>query len=183
MITLEGNLPAASDLTGTLGVTVVGGGAVSFIGMIVQSTTLDTMDKVIALYGGIEWTKIEGKFLLGSSQDHVAGSTGGSEDAYIPEHTHESTPYEGTTGSTSLLYATDISTGTRKLTYATGSVSATVVTSAAAIKESVSHSHTLSVENPSGNVATPAPNSSVLTDGLGANMPPYKTVYIWERTA
>ena len=183
MSVLEGSLPSYDDLTGTLGVTVVGGGAISFIGMIVQSTTLDTMDKVIALYGGVAWTKIEGKFLLGSSESHAVNSEGGSENAYIPDHSHESATYEGSTGSTPLTYASDISVGTRKLTYATGSVAATVVTSATAIKEGVSHNHEIAVSTPVGSVSSPAENTNVINDGLGANMPPFKTVYIWERTA
>lgn len=59
----------------------------SHIGMIVQSTTLDTEAKVIAIYGGISWSKIEGRVLVGdgtldSTHSYTAGNTGGE-----PEHT------------------------------------------------------------------------------------------------
>ena len=39
----------------------------SHVGMIVMSETLDTQAKVIALYGGTTWTKIEGRFLIGAN--------------------------------------------------------------------------------------------------------------------
>ena len=180
---LVGSLPSYDELTGTLGVTVVGGGAISFIGMIVQSTTLDTMDKVIALYGGVAWTKIEGKFLLGSSESHAVNSEGGNEDAQLPQHAHLESTFEGNTGSSPIQNVTDVSIGTKKISYATGSVQQTVVSSATVLKETVSHNHPISVVIPSADVSSVDENTTLVTDGAGANMPPYKTVYIWERTA
>lgn len=36
--------------------------SLSHVGMIIQSTTLDTMQKVIAVYGGTEWQQHEGEY-------------------------------------------------------------------------------------------------------------------------
>ena len=61
--------------------------------MIVQSTTLDTEAKVIAIYGGTKWTKIEGRFLLGASSSYKINTTGGEAThkltvAEMPAHSH-----------------------------------------------------------------------------------------------
>ena len=65
----------------------------SYVGMIIQSTTLDTMDKVIAFYGGANWIRIEGKFLLGASDVYPNNTLGGEEKhkltiAEMPVHSH-----------------------------------------------------------------------------------------------
>ena len=49
----------------------------SHVGMIIQSTTLDTMEKVIEVYGGISWELIEEKVLMGASDKYKVGTTGG----------------------------------------------------------------------------------------------------------
>lgn len=116
-----------------------------------QSTSLDTMEKVISIYGGTEWRKIEGMFLLGASAKYPIDSTGG-------EATH-------------------------KLT----------------VTEMPAHAHFATVDTsfhpaPGGtnnnawaiNASSQSPNNGITSTGGGAahnNMPPYKTVYIWERTA
>lgn len=119
----------------------------SYVGMIVQSTTLDTIEKVIAIYGGIEWQKIEGRFLLGASAAYVAGSTGG-------EAMHTLT-----------------------------------------IAEMPSHSHMVPVNptyHPLAGGAQDWAASSTMVGQVGSgsvggnyahnNIPPYRAVYIWERT-
>lgn len=65
----------------------------SHIGMVIQSTTLDTEEKVINVYGGTEWTQIEGKMLLRASESHAVNTTGGAEThklsiAELPSHNH-----------------------------------------------------------------------------------------------
>lgn len=65
----------------------------SHIGMIIQSTTLDTEAKVKAIYGGTSWNKIEGRFLLGASSSYGVGTTGGSAThtmttSEMPTHAH-----------------------------------------------------------------------------------------------
>lgn len=65
----------------------------SHIGMIIHSTTLDTMEKVIKIYGGTTWEKIEGMFLLGQSNTYAVNSTGGEashtlSSTEMPSHAH-----------------------------------------------------------------------------------------------
>jgi microcystin-dependent protein len=69
--------------------------------MIVQSTTLDTEAKVIAIYGGTSWSKIEGRVLVGegtldSTHSYTVGATGGEPEHKLtinemPSHTHSQT--------------------------------------------------------------------------------------------
>lgn len=119
--------------------------AMSYVGMIIHSTTLDTMEKVIAFYGGTTWEKMEGVFLLGASDTYAAGSTGG-------EATHTLT-----------------------------------------VNEMPSHSHTYSKWNNLNQLIQAGGGygineGSYTTSSTGGsqphnNMPPYRAVYIWERTA
>jgi hypothetical protein len=55
------------------------------IGHIIHSYTCNTEAKVKASYRGNSWSQISGRFLYGSTS---AGTTGGSNDAIIPYHTH-----------------------------------------------------------------------------------------------
>lgn len=57
------------------------------------------------IYSGTTWEKIEGKFLLGSSSDYALGSTGGSADAVVVEHSH-STGSAGQAGTGTTSYGT-----------------------------------------------------------------------------
>lgn len=125
----------------------------SHVGMIIHSTTLDTEAKVIAQYGGTQWQKIEGVFLLGQSASHAIGSTGGAETvtltlSQIPSHNH------GVCGGSGMI-AFKNNAGTEDPTIKTGSRAAI---------------NLWSTDNSGGGQSH-------------NNMPPYKTVYIWERTA
>lgn len=124
----------------------------SHIGMIVQSTTLDTEAKVKAIYGGSKWTMISGRFLLGAAAGE-AGQTGGAE-----KHNHVMPMgfdpnfiycHCGTDGLPAL--GSETTTGFR-------------------ITANMSNGIT----------------SGEIRDGItgqASNLPPYKKVYIWERTA
>lgn len=57
------------------------------------------------IYQGTTWEKIEGRFLLGSSPDYALGSTGGSADAVVVEHTH-AIGSAGQAGSGTTTYGT-----------------------------------------------------------------------------
>ena len=121
----------------------------SYIGMIIHSTTLDTETKVKAVYGGTSWSKIEGVFLLGESAAHAIGSTGGEETHTltideIPPHSHSFNA-----GATCFANG-----GTNDVAQVAGDRSYQY----------------LAIGNAGGGQAH-------------NNMPPYKTVYIWERTA
>ena len=127
----------------------------SHVGMIIHSTTLDTMEKVIALYGGTEWVKIEGMFLLGQSEKYEINSTGGEEThtlttTEMPAHNHYiTTRYSKNGGGASSAnrgVADYYNTAWYYEDYTTNSTNWTGDTQA--------HN----------------------------NMPPYKTVYICERT-
>ncbi len=140
----------------------------SHIGMVIHSTTLDTMDKVISVYGGKTWEKIEGRFLLGQSADYAIGTEGGEAEHTLtkeemPSHTHSSLPHNHTYSKT---------TATEKYTFVSMGESPTNLDYVASV--------TNSTENTS--------SKSVTTQSTGGgeshnNMPPYKVVYIWERTA
>lgn len=127
----------------------------SHVGMIIHSTTLDTEEKVIAIYGGTSWSKIEGRVLVGdgaldATHSYTAGNTGGEPEHKLtinemPSHNHStagSYPYIGS--------------GT---TYGHVSGQAHVFASV-------------------GNGITSTGGSQAHN-----NMQPYKVVYIWERTA
>ena len=124
----------------------------SHVGMIIHSTTLDTEAKVIAQYGGTQWRKIEGVFLLGQSASHAIGSTGGSETvtlttSQIPSHSHS---IFGTSGA-----AVFKGGGNNDASQSSG-----------------------------GRTYSNLWNTDATGGGKAHNnMPPFKTVYIWERTA
>lgn len=190
--------------------------------MVIHSTTLDTMEKVIAIYGGTRWTKIEGQFLLGQSSSYAVNSTGGSatntlSTANLPSHTHSvgahSHGLNNHTHSIPALSGSAASAGAHvheiwggvtgsigKLNYAgyvsgsgTSAVAGYVTTNSgynlyASSNGEHSHIVTTSASTTGGNSGSTA-NSSVFNSGATGsgtavnNMPPYKTVYIWERTA
>ena len=190
----------------------------SHIGMIIHSTTLDTMEKVIAIYGGTTWVKIEGKFLLGTSDSHAINSTGGEETHTltvneIPSHNHTGPRHshglnghthripalkgtaisDGSHTHTSYKYSTAISvqgggsdynynalvTGNQNLGNAYNNTG-----SAGAHTHSVTTNASYTEGNSDNTAAAGTGNTGDTGEGIAHNnMPPYKTVYIWERTA
>ena len=122
--------------------------AVSHVGMIIHSTTLDTEAKVKAIYGGVSWSKIEGRFLLGQNSNYAINSTGGEATHQLtvqemPTHTHT---FNGTTFTDGGSHEVSQTTGGGR-SYVYGTI---------------------------GYTGGSQPHN---------NMPPYKVVYIWERTA
>jgi hypothetical protein len=195
------NVLDTSDIASTLAVDYAK--SVSHIGMIIQSTTLDTEAKVKAIYGGTSWSLIQGRMLLGASTSHAVNSTGGSEThtlavENLPSHSHglnnhtHSIPalsgYTGNDGTHSHEIATQDGIwfashpgnlgGTQTNSVAVGyGAGGRLYASAAG-----SHTHTVTT-----NASTTGGNSDSTTatgNGTAFNtMPPYKAVYIWERTA
>jgi hypothetical protein len=134
----------------------------SHVGMIVQTTTLDTEAKVIAIYGGTSWSKIEGRFLLGASSSYAANSTGG-EAAHrltineMPSHNHAFT----SGGHAMCIYTNADPANQYSWGYVAGQNTGWYI-------------------NANKNVADITYNGG---NAAHNNMPPYKAVYIWERTA
>lgn len=172
----------------------------SHVGMIIQSTTLDTEAKVIAIYGGTSWTKIEGRFLLGTSPSYAVNATGGeathklttpempSHSHGLNNHTHTIPALSGTTNTAGSHTHNSknywvANSGKGAAGYCGGSGTSAVLGDLNDIMyASGSHSHTVTTKSntTSGN------SGSTATTGSGTahnNMPPYKAVYIWERTA
>ena len=131
----------------------------SHVGMVVHSTTLDTMEKVVEIYGGKTWVKIEGRFLLGQSSSYAVNSVGGEATHTLsvnemPRHTH----YVGIGDNFNILY------------WGNGKQNNTMNYWGIGYQDS----------------GVPAGNTIIAGSTGGSqphnNMPPYKTVYIWERT-
>lgn len=151
------------------------------------------------LFGGT-WVKIEGKFLLCSSNTYTLGSTGGSADASVPAHTHAVNITTGAAGEHNHTATVTITPGgmhqhevdtigypgssgitIQKVGYVNGKGSehfpktgqAGLHTHGAICEIGNSGSHTHAV---TGTIA------STGTSATGANMPPYIVVNVWQRT-
>lgn len=137
----------------------------SHIGQIIQSTTLDTIEKVIAAYGGTTWIQHSGYFLYGATSGVTANSaTGdGGEATHIltenemPSHTHTQDQHRHNLGERSVYVGN-------------GSAIAVVSYGGGSDNNALTGYSTASNQNTGGGQAH-------------NNMPPYKNVYIWERTA
>ncbi len=140
---------------GALRETVTGiNSKLSHVGMIIHSTKLDTEAKVIAVYGGKKWAKIEGRFLLGQSSSYAINSTGGAA-------THTLSPYEMPTHTHRPIgWVRGVTTNGQYDHFALGKLG------------------TPGAVDNWGQTVEPSGG-----DRAHNNMPPYKTVYIWERTA
>lgn len=147
----------------------------SHIGMIIQSTTLDTEEKVKAIYGGTSWEKIEGRLLIGANSTYEVGTTGGSATHTLTVNEMPSHNHGGLTNTTG-NHAHDVYSDSAILvniggTIHVGSGGGTVNASGSShiyTNTMGDHSHTITAQG----------------GGQAFNiMPPYKAVYIWERTA
>lgn len=143
----------------------------SYVGMIIHSTTLESEEAVKAMYGGKKWEKVGGQFLIGDdykkttqgsstiiSGKYLAGATGGSETVslnikQIPSHTH----------------SIGVMTSQKE--------APNMGLSEAGLKTGGGFANRLMVSGGNYNV------SSTGSSQEHNNMPPYKVVYIWERTA
>ncbi len=141
----------------------------SHIGLIVQSTTLDTEEKVINLYGGIRWELIQGRFLLGKSDEHPIGTTGGEEKHTLTEEEMPTHKHSGKTGiaETNAIRVVSLAGLRSERNHITGFGDGTYA-DINDIFPGQNHWHSFETSNVGNN----APHN---------NMPPYKTVYIWER--
>jgi hypothetical protein len=76
------------------------------IGDIICNDECDTMEKVIARYGGRQWERIEGRCIVGASASHSAGTTFGSDKVSI----------SGTTGKAKVSVSGTAETSTINIT-------------------------------------------------------------------
>lgn len=142
------------------------------IGTIIHTTVCDTMAKVVETYGGTTWIQHTGYMLRGADSGVTADNAekdGGSDNAVVVQHEHSVSVSGGNhrhTWSGPLgrnAYPQDI----------TGQATDKWYGSKDAYTE---YSGNLSM---SGTAA----NNTNWSDGTNANIPNYKSIYIWERTA
>lgn len=156
----------------------------SHIGMIIQSTTLDTEEKVIAIYGGTSWEKIEGRLLIGANSTYGVGTTGGSATHTLTVNEMPSHNHGGATGAMSahathnhwVMYVDgrrvilDPHQGNTYVDYLgnRGEINGNADTAMRTSESNLNHVHAIGAQGGGQAFST---------------MPPYKAVYIWERTA
>lgn len=112
------------------------------------------------LFGGT-WEKIENKFLLASGTNYSIGTSGGSANAVVVQHTH---PVENT----------DYYFVGKKKSDTAGTKRVTVPTSGS------NYAYVSSGSTSFGNFGG---TKSSGESGTGKNMPPYLVVNVWKRTA
>jgi len=169
----------------------------SHIGQVIQSTKLDTMEKVIEIYGGTNWELISGRFLVGVSSDYPIGTVGGEATHtpsgtissttltvdQIPSHNH-SFSASGTTSENG-NHRHGIHRGQWA---ASGNQAYTSQHNSTTQQEDLcnyagSHTHTFSVSGTTGSKGGSTGHNHTFTGNVQSNIPPYKAVYMWERIA
>ena len=151
------------------------------------------------LFGGT-WEQIQGKFLLGASSNHAAGSTGGAETVelsadQLPAHTH-SVPNHVHTVPAHKHTATCADAGNhrhqikRQLSAASGTGRYGIQGSDESVttwsEYGGAHTHSVTIANKEefATKSTGACTSGSAGSGSAVGiMPPYLTVYVWKRTA
>lgn len=148
------------------------------------------------LFGGT-WERVKDRFLLASGSEYDAGSTGGSANAIVVNHTHVAQEHthtqnahtHGTNLGDNIGFATYThNSGVERMKVATSSNSKrytygnTSSGSSSASDSGLNWSSRLSNEQPHINGATVQINDTGV-DGTGKNMPPYLAVYVWKRIA
>lgn len=165
------------------------------------------------LFGGT-WQQIQGKFLLGASTGHEAGSTGGAETvnlsaSQLPAHTHtvaghtHSVPNHAHTVPAHTHSASASTTGAHSHTIRREKVAASGTAKWAIegdgnnykpTQDAGAHTHTITIAS---KAAFDTTSSGACTTGSAGNgntgstgsgsavsiMPPFLTVYMWQRTA
>ena len=128
----------------------------SYVGMIIHSTTLSTLSQVQAIYGtNTTWIQHSGYMLRGATSGVVVNSatkTGGNDGAWLMQHSHSVT-YNNTGNGTLAAY------GTGNGSWGSG--------------DNLRGDTTVTINNAGSGAST----------NTTANIPNYKSVYIWERTA
>ena len=200
-LTIDGNLTVTGNITVGGNITATGtikASNTSHIGMIIHSTTLATMEDVIAQYGGTTWIQHSGYFLRGATTGITSGSNvhdSGSDDAVVVSHTHS---YSGTTGNNNVshYHGTGCTDGLGHFVMSTGGITddeGSAISGSGYDFPRRPHSSAntwggkTTTSNQSANHAHiysgTTGGASGAVAGTGRNVPKYKNVYIWERTA
>lgn len=164
------------------------------VGSIIQTTKTQAQFDPNTMLGGT-WELLQGVFLFGADATHALGGTGGSPNATLVSHNHTvsaSGSISGTAAYVSLtgslwnmarqtvgqnLSASGICS-VRKANEAQGYGSSSSNTGIDGFSINASHSHSVS-----GSASVSGSTSNAGGAAKEANMPPYKSVNIWERTA
>ena len=148
------------------------------------------------IFGGT-WEEIQGKFLLGRSSGHAAGTSGGAETvtltvAQMPAHTHTGPSHTHTTPNhthTATCASAGAHTHTvpRKKVAATGTAKYAAQSGATENTGSAgAHTHTITIASGGGGTTGAAGTGNTGSAGSGQAvniMPPFLSVYMWKRTA
>lgn len=140
------------------------------IGSIIQTTKSESEFNPNTMLGGT-WKLLQGVFLFGADASHSLGATGGSPDAVVVSHNHTQNAHMHKPSSQTWF---SVYTGTRS-SETVGAIAGT-----GWVMTQLATGGTWGGANT--NSVTPTNNATGVS-GVGQNMPPYKVVNIWERTA
>ena len=127
------------------------------------------------LFGGT-WTAVEDVMILAHGSTYTAGDTGGSADAVVVTHTHSIDHDHGSfTTASGGTHSHTIRSGVNG--NGSGGHDDANNGSNTTVDGNGAHTHSIDVPAYSGT------SGSAGSSGAGANMPPYKVYYCWERTA
>lgn len=133
-----------------------------------------------ATLGGT-WTQIKDRFLLCAGDSYSAGATGGSAT-----HTHTSAAHTHTTAGHTLT-VNEIPAHTHALSYRTpGGGGGSTWYCDPGTADGFNTNPTTAIGNTGGGASHSHGNTGSTTPGntgSSSNLPPYKVVYAWERTA
>ena len=146
---------------------------------ITESSDYDTVAKVQSHFGGT-WVRVTGRFLY--DNNGTAGQTGGSNDAIVVSHSHTFSG-NNATGSFSIRGASNGASYPDQNSSTSGVFSKGNTGSRHYILTGTSSQYNTGLDSinfsmtPSGSISTQGDS------GTNANMPAYRTVYMYRRTA
>lgn len=148
------------------------------IGTIIESTTCDTMEKVVAAYGGTKWIQHEGYVLRGATSNVTAGTQGQTNDggadsvsvSSVASHNHTQNSHN---------HSQNAHNHSRN-EMAFGNV--TLGNSGSYVRYNFDNIQYTNYSTATNNAETATNQAKGATYSL-ATLPKYKNVYIWERTA
>lgn len=161
----------------------------SYVGMVIHSTTFDTEAKVKSFYGGTTWIQHSGYFLRGASSDVTANSAvkDGGQDTVTPSGTNSDGAVKSHTLTVNEMPShrhTEIIGNEYPLTDSNG----TGPWSNSGIQPKggyqwLNHNSCMVASAGGGQGHTHGFTQPTFTGTAHTNLPSYKNVYIWERTA